>query len=282
MSYFFSMIRFVPDAARGEFINLGALAGDADSGDWDFRLISNFKRARAIDAQGLLPAALRFAGELQERLPLDDDGEDATAWTIENLQLLSGEMNNLVQLSAPTPVVADSAERALDIVFDSMIFDPASQQFRFEKKHRAVRLTRQAYRDHEVPAEAVKERVRVVADRFNAQFDFAVHNGSAVQLVQCWSFQLPNQQELAEQVKAWAWVVGELRGDGGYVVADGAEVPAPAGLEVASVYVPPRPEDSTDAFSEAQAAFEELGVVEHTPEDADVLGAHAVSALQAV
>lgn len=33
---------------------------------------------------------------------------------------------------------------------------------------------------------------------YDGMFDFAVFNGRAVQLVQCWSFQLPNQADLAE------------------------------------------------------------------------------------
>jgi hypothetical protein len=35
------MLRFVPDPARGEFINIGAIAGDDDSGEWELRLLQN-------------------------------------------------------------------------------------------------------------------------------------------------------------------------------------------------------------------------------------------------
>jgi len=45
---------------------------------------------------------------------------------------------------------------------------------------------------------------------YDGAFDFAVHN-RAVQLVQCWSFQPPNQADLAGQVKAWSWLVHEVR-----------------------------------------------------------------------
>ena len=39
MPYFFSLLRFVPDTARGEFVNLGAIAGDSEVVDWELRLI---------------------------------------------------------------------------------------------------------------------------------------------------------------------------------------------------------------------------------------------------
>jgi len=284
MAYFFSMLRFVPDPARGEFINIGAVVGDDDARDWEFRLISNLTRARAIDAQGLLPAALEFAGELEGRLPAAEEDSPserpAHAWlTVPALRALAGEMNNVVQLTVPAPVVAESAEGALDIVFEELILDPAAKRFRFEKKHRAVRVTRDAYRTSGVPLEAVKERVVVASGQFRSQFDFAVHNGHAVQLVQCWSFQLPNQHELADQVKAWAWTVHELRERGAWVHANGMELEAQAGLEVATMYIPPLSAASASAFNEARAAFAEVDVQEFTPDDAADLGQSAAAAL---
>ena len=67
MTYFFSMLRFVPDPARGEFVNIGAIAGDEETQDWELRLISNLKRARSIDHVAFLPHALEVAAELRER-----------------------------------------------------------------------------------------------------------------------------------------------------------------------------------------------------------------------
>ena len=68
MQYIFSLLRFVSDPARGEFVNIGALAGDDDAGDWDFRLIQNLKRAKALDHGGRLSAALRFVDVVEERV----------------------------------------------------------------------------------------------------------------------------------------------------------------------------------------------------------------------
>jgi hypothetical protein len=45
VSYQFSLIRFVPDPARGEFVNIGAVVGDDEAQDWELRLISNLKRS---------------------------------------------------------------------------------------------------------------------------------------------------------------------------------------------------------------------------------------------
>src|SRR5664279_1280824 len=89
VAYFFSTVRFVPDPARGEFINLGAIAGDDESQDWALRQISNLKRANAIDSAGRLPAALDFIGRLEERLPVEDEEATAGEITVEQLTRLS-------------------------------------------------------------------------------------------------------------------------------------------------------------------------------------------------
>ena len=275
MGYRFSLIRFVPDPGRGEFVNIGAIVGDEDSDDWDLRFLSNFRRAKALDARGALPAAIAFATKLDERV--DSDGQleisGSGPMTIEELQTLAAESQNIVQFTAPAPVVADTSEQALDLIFEQLVLDPTSQQFRFEKKHRAQSATRRAYRDHEVPETAVKEHARIESGVFDATFDFAVHNGRAVQLVQCWSFQLPNQDDLAEQVKAWSWVVRELRDRGGALEVNGGSLQVPEGTEIAAVYIPPLDGgDGSPAFEEAQTAFDRNRVEALTPEDADRLG----------
>lgn len=68
VSYQFSLIRFVPDPARGEFVNIAAVVGDDEARDWDLRLISNLRRARALDREGVLPAALGFVAHLDQRV----------------------------------------------------------------------------------------------------------------------------------------------------------------------------------------------------------------------
>jgi len=277
MSYRFSVIRFVPDPARGEFVNLGAIVGDEEAQDWDMRVISNYRRAKAIDPRGVLPDALSFVASLDEWVSSDEQlqlqGPEAP--TVERLALLAQESRNIVQFTPPAPVVASSSEEALDLLFDNLILDPTSRQFRFEKKHRAQRSTRQAYRAHDVPPEAIKERAQIASGAFDETFDFVVHNGRAVQLVQCWSFQLPDQDELADQIKAWSWVVHELRKQGGELRTEAGSIEVPDQTEIAAVCILPQEGQASPAYEEGLAAFRENEVRHLTPEEADELGAEA-------
>jgi Protein of unknown function (DUF3037) len=286
MGYHYSLLRFVPDPARGEFINLGILAGDDEAADWDLRLITNLRRARAIDDEGALSIAMSFLPTLQDHIaaldPATAELTKAEPLSTEYVLHLAEEMQNVVQLTAPAPIVASSAEEALDLLFGEFVVDPTSQRLRFSDKKPAQASTRRAYKAHEIPPEAVQEHAAIVAGPYEGVFDFAVANGTVVQLVQCWSFQLPNQAELAEQVKAWAWVVHELRSQGGSVTLTDRQADAERDVEVATVVVPPADGQEAPAYEEARAAFNEINVEQLTPDEADELGARAAERLQAL
>jgi hypothetical protein len=284
MSFQFSLIRFVPDPARGEFVNIGAIAGNDEAREWELRLVSNLSRAKALDDRGVLSKAFAYAAALEDNIAaLDRLPETAGAEPISTafLRRRAIEMQNIVQFSAPAPVVADSAEAALELIFDQLVLDAARKRFPFEKKHRAQGAARRAYQTHDVPADAVRERAPVRSGVFDGAFDFAVHNGRTVQLVQCWSFQLPNQADLAEQVKAWSWLVHELRKAGGELAATDRDVDVPADLDIFAIAIPPVSGATSPAYEEAKAAFAENGVIELLPDEADRIGQQAAEALAA-
>lgn len=284
MSFQFSLIRFVPDPARGEFVNIGAVAGNDDAGEWELRLVSNLSRAKALDDRGVLSKAFAYAAGLEDHIAALDllpETGGPEPMSSEMLRRRAAEMHNLIQFSPLAPVVADSADAALELVFDQLVLDAARKSFPFEKKHRAQGAARQAYKAHAVPADAVRERAPVRSGVFDGTFDFAVHNGRTVQLVQCWSFQLPNQAELAEQVKAWSWLVHEVRQAGGALTTTAAEIEVPSELDIYAIAIPPVTGTEAPAYEEAKAAFAENSVIELTPDEADRVGAQAAEALGA-
>jgi hypothetical protein len=280
----FSLIRFVPDPARGEFVNVGAIAGSDEAQEWELRLVSNLSRAKALDDRGVLSKAFAYAAGLEDHiaaLELLPETGGAEPISSDLLRRRAAEMHNIVQFSPPAPVAADSAEAALDLVFDQLVLDMARKSFPFEKKHRAQGAARRAYQAHDVPAAAVRERAPVRSGVYDGSFDFAVHNGRAVQLVQCWSFQLPNQADLAEQVKAWSWLVHELRQAGGELIAADRGLEVPSDLDIFAIAIPPVGGADSPAYEEARAAFAENDVTELAPDDADRVGALAAQALAA-
>lgn len=263
MGYVFSLIKFVPDPAKGESVNLGAVAGDDESGDWDMRTISKLTRAKSIDDTGALEGALSFLGDIEGRIAALDvlPGFAPERISAALLERWSADMNNSLQFSEPMPLVAETAAEALDLIFEELVVDPAKKEFRFLKKHPAVAQTARAYREAKIPDSAVAKVVEVEAASFTGSFDFGVYRRQVLQLVKCWSFQLPSQTELAEEVKAWAWLVERLAESGGeaYAAASG-RFKVGKRAHIAVVYVPPSLEQSAPAFDEATAAFSALNV----------------------
>ncbi len=286
MPYHYSLLRFVPDPGRGEFVNLGVLIGDDDAQEWELRVIQNYRRAKAIDDGGVLNLALGFIDRLEshiEALEVLPETAPVRPISLELVGILSDEMRNVVQLTAPTPIAVASAQEGLEVLAEELLVDPLSRRYPFEKKNRAVGVTRRAYRARHIPDQSVQQRAPVVAGPYDALFDFAVFNGRAVQLVQCWSFQLPDQVLLADQVKAWAWVVRELRENGGQAHVGERTVDVPAGgeFEIAAVTVPPLAgQGDAHAYEEARAAFGETLVQELPPDDVDELAARAAALLR--
>jgi hypothetical protein len=282
MTYFFSLLRFVPDPARGECVNIGAIAGDTEVADWELRVISNMKRARAIDSEGYLPTAMSFLAELQERLPGDEPDDELVSFSLDDLHELSATMNNVVELTSPNPIVASDAQEALDTLWRDLLLDPeGSEGHRYKNARSAVGATNRAYREAELPPESVARKVELASGRFTGEFDFAVHNGEAVQVVKCFSFQRPNQVDLAQAVTSWAWLVHELRDHGGTVKPRAGEVvSAPKDLSVASVYVPPADGQDTTAFEQATDIFGEVDVEARPWTDAGPVARVAFDRLQ--
>src|SRR5918994_1994334 len=62
--YLYSVIRFVPDPIRGEFVNVGILAGSDESSEWELRTVENLRRARSLDEKGLLGLVWSFVDDL--------------------------------------------------------------------------------------------------------------------------------------------------------------------------------------------------------------------------
>ena len=130
MRFTYSLIRFVPDPARGEFVNVGVIIGSEESSEWRVRRIEEPRHVRSVDENALLGAVWSFI----DRVEADIDNLDAVhvlpevELTEDWLWRLHADHQNIVQLSAPTPMVARTADGALESVFDLMVADPAVRE----------------------------------------------------------------------------------------------------------------------------------------------------------
>lgn len=284
MRILYSVVRFVPDPARGEFVNVGAIAGSEESSEWQVRQIDNPKRARTIDEHKVLDAVWSFFNEIGHQI---DEHEKALSslsgsrarLSEEWLHRLYAEHQNVVQLGPPTPMVASSVDEAMDIIFEQMIVDPVVGKRGLKTKHAALAAVRRAYREYMIPKEAITEGVVLLSpNNYRQRFDFAIVNHRTLQLTHTWSFQVSDQETIAAEVKAWAWTVEDVRSSTGRTIVEeleGGQVEVPSSVDIQVVFIPPAEGQNSLAMREAERAFDKLGVSSVEISGAGLVGARA-------
>jgi hypothetical protein len=280
--YVYSLVRCVQDPRTGEFVNVGAIAGDPSTGDWSVRQVSSENRVRKLAGPAALLAVHGFLARVGDQIDSLQAGmfEGAEELLSENwLQGLYHDHQNVVQLSAPAPILAEDAEQALEILFSRQIIDPVSQAREGSlTKHRALHDIRRAYQRAALDPHLVRQRVELhVGDRVHTSLDFAIANGSAVQLTQGWSFQGTLVSAVSEQVKAWAYALKCLRDglDARVVSVDDRISSVAQDVDLEVVVIQPRTPEQRLVYQEALQVFAQIGAAVHDLEDVDAVGSRA-------
>jgi hypothetical protein len=262
--YLYSLVRCVPNPRTGEFVNYGAIVGDPASGDWSVRWVSNERHVQRLADATVRGAVHSFLSHLSEqveenRLRAESTGESALdeAW----LRDIYDQHRNVVQLSAPSFMIAPHAEEALDIIFNRMIIDPVTETRPGVNKHRVLRDLREAYRKASIDPHLLREKPELyVGGHVHTLVDFAIGNGRVVQVTQAWSFQRTTLDSISTDVKSWAYALGRLRtGEDEARVVDAhrsSVIDRNVDLEV--VIAPPETSAQQEVYGEAEQIFEQL------------------------
>lgn len=286
--YVYSLVRCVPDPQTGEFVNIGAIAGDPETGDWSLRQVGNESRARKLASSAHLDAVHRFLNEAGARIDAmraqaDDSGIIASPIAESWLEKVYYDSRNVVQLSAPMPMAAENAEQALDFIFARQIIDPQSQpRERAVTKMRVISDLRNAYRRAKLADQYIEPRPELyVGDHVHTLLDFAVVADHTVQISQGWSFQRNQVEEVPVQVKAWGYAVEQLRQHQGarLMTAQGALSDITPDVDVQVVVVHPQTSDQVRAYEEADQVFRQLRVTVHELGEVDAVGTQAAELL---
>ena len=281
MRFVYSVVRFVPDPGRGEFINVGAIAGSDELQEWSVRQIENPKRARLLGDAELLTAVLSFLGRIGSLCDEFEKGDEELFPRIqlneEWLEDLCKSHYNMVQLSPPAITIAESVDEALNDVFKEFIVDPAQRSYAYQTKNQALAGLRRAYKDLGLnKGQGLFEKVMLETLQYHQPFDFAVANGQALQLTQSWSFQIPDQEDLSKQIKSWGWTVKDLKESGGQIEsADGQRFEVGKDANVAVAYISPTESQQSIAHDEAMHVFESLQIDAFSIEDVSQIASRA-------
>lgn len=257
MRYNYWTLRYLPDAVRGEFVNVGLIVG-RDGADWSMRSIETFDRASRLG--GDLATARSWVSSIRanlartsrDYLALDRVGA-SEAW-VNDMRTFH---NNCVQVSDALPVVADSAEEAVALLFDRLVSEPPRTK-RSTSHSRAVTRLREAYAQR-LPDLSLLNRVRVHSGRQQMDFDFALADGSIQQLSRVWAFDLKDSALQVDRVQAWGFRIEELRDNGGELTASGGQsFEVSHDVPVRVLYVPPSNAEGNESLEVARDAWKRI------------------------
>lgn len=114
--WYYMLLRWVPNPARGEFINIGCIVFDNAEQDNMALRLSGRKRANRLDQ---IPEALEEMIESTMARLWDAAPEER----VETGRQMVHDHRNIVQFSTPLPMVAQSTSQALDFIFPKLVGD---------------------------------------------------------------------------------------------------------------------------------------------------------------
>lgn len=274
--YFTWVLRYVPDAFRGEFINVGVLIGN-DQGDWALRFVENFSRANRIggDASSIRP----FLQELHEKIYLpvqqlafpgsDVDSQLLTPQEVENTR---NDLNNIFQLSEPRISFGETAEQLAEMLFGHYVLQTevvarGPQELTQIRKayERALRQstsgTPQRWASH-----------FTAIDRYGspARFDFAIYTEDEVdQLTMAMNFQSRDHPQLQQKINALQFTLRQVLDKGALISLDDSNISDP--LEFSShkgrllvVHNDARTPLQQEVLRSAEQFWADIGIEHHT------------------
>ncbi|GAA1321295.1 DUF3037 domain-containing protein [Leucobacter albus] len=266
MTYQYWIIRYVPDVARGEFVNIGLLAG-RDGADWAVRFGSHRGGASATTAH--VGRELRaWQDDFSRRIgnhgspQLDDSGID-TAW----MRRIRGRQASSIQFSAPSPVAAQSAVQALDLLFPHLVERAGTtraQALTRASLRSEVRATLQS-RHGLVEGVSLFVQPRATIGKQRATIDLFQRQPASSRLVSVWAFNVAVIDGLEQQLQASNYFFSLLRRHGAHLALGGAKQVSLHREVLATVVFDP-PSTGRDAqwrgevFAAAQEAWDDNGI----------------------
>lgn len=122
--YSYSLLRFVPDIARGEAANLGVIVVDDAAGETASAFLADFGPKVTALAPGFSVAGISASVDQFRRQlggPRRSASDDVRIRSSAQLAVLAGAMRNQLQMSEPKPCRAASLSEAAQQLYEELV-----------------------------------------------------------------------------------------------------------------------------------------------------------------
>lgn len=277
----YSVLRFVPDPARGEFVNVGVLVGSDTTRECRVTLTRRSKRGSHLADSRVRTNFWTYLRDFRSEVDSAQsrDRGFSEAW----LRRVWQDSGNLLQLTEPAPIAAPNLQAASDRLVEQFLEERRLATLRSRPtRSTAQAKIRKAYVNLGLePKLHFLEKPLVRGGTHRGVFDFVVRRSHAVQLTQTWNFRVQDLPRVIEEVKAWAWTVQDIRENGGSGTVDETEFEVPREVAVNAVVVQPKSGKEREAYEEAQHAFSEVDAEPVPLGEANVVAERALDRLAA-
>jgi hypothetical protein len=270
MFYQYWIVRYVPDAIRGEFVNIALLVG-GDGQDWAFRRVTHLQRATRLGGDPTIAGYWlrelesmvsslnhqRVLGSEPILTALADSGENISAAVVGRL---AARLNNAVQISAPYPIVAETAQAGISMLFDHLVDDPQVKSRELFGARVSSYVSQQFRRALPEGSQAViRNRPYIRVGGVPRTANFAVTDSEVEQITNTWSFNLSDVEKVSTEIQAWVAHMNRLRRRGGVLESKGGPpLTIPGDVQLRVVYEEPRLDSARPALQIAKEVWSEV------------------------
>jgi|GEM_PF-1479157 len=226
--YFYWLVRYVPDAVRGERVNVGVVVG-RDGADWAMRRVTNLHRASRLggNASAIRPWLDRvervIADYREPPLFADADVERLGSRVgVPWMEGLSSRLNNTVQVGEAVPFLARSAESGARLLYRTLVQEPPPVSRSHTRMSIVSDMNELFVRvaNLEDGNNLLRRPVTQVGKQ-RGRFDFAVLGSRREQLSQAFAFDVRDMRVLEQELQSWNFIVSCIRNDGGKIARGG-------------------------------------------------------------
>lgn len=264
MAYEYWVVRYLPRPASGEFVNVGVIAGTGN--DWAIRAVSNLNRASRLGGHlGETRAFFSRVGQVLPPAPHEGDlfGSGHRGDVRGEIEDLRARMCNVVQLSAPRPIIASSAQQAAEFAFGVMVQEQSTEGKKRAGTAARNRVIAKVRRDSML-SEHLRTAQELVIGQQRTKVHFAIEDGDIRQLNHVWDFSVKDTEHLVEKVRSWSFIVGQVRAGQGAVLRDQrgshSVLHVPRSVDVNCLYTPPTSDGASEQLEVARDAWSSIGV----------------------
>ncbi|MCW1250647.1 DUF3037 domain-containing protein [Acaricomes phytoseiuli] len=279
MFYRYWIVRYVPSVIRGEFVNIGLLVG-RDGADWAFRHVQHLRRASRLG--GDPTAASYWIKELDRRALATANyqlnngfshslfpGESDQIFTEVGVESLRVRLNNLVQFSDASTVVAESAAKAVEMLYDALVEDPdvsSKKQFRTRV---SLSLERQLSKALNGSRHLRIDRHSTASmDTGSSRVDLSISGERVEQLTRAWSFNNQNILSIDNEIRSWAYSIERIQRKGGRLLTNkGQEFEVPPTVKFNVIYESPSSPNRQSNLRNARRIWDNLDNVKYYSAD---------------